>query len=97
MLNFRPEEIKLDLSAFDEKIRGTIAVRLPKTYPHGDSIPRIQQNCASYFILLTTSRELPDSWRICFESSALKLALYQSIIDNLAHKQQKKFQNVTYL
>ena len=46
---------------------------------------------SSYLSPLTTSRESPDSQRIQLKNSANKDALNQSMTDDSAYKQQKKF------
>ena len=61
---------------------------------HNSDIPRILLNCPPYWSSLTTSWESSDSRRIQPENFTLKHALNESISDDLAYKQQKKFYNI---
>lgn len=90
-LHFRPEEIRREISHFDEKSGSKLVAKM--TYPRlcEGVIPSQLPNCPSHLSGPLHLREAPDEKRRRVEESAIQAAIAKSIGDDEQYKKDREF------
>ena len=90
-LHFRREDVRWEVSHFNEKTGQTITAPLSKPRLRNDAVPSLFPNCPAYMSSASNIRESPESKKARIEEKALHTAMVDSIATHNAYKENRHF------
>ena len=97
-LHFKPDDIRWEMSHYDENTGRRITATNKKPYLREGAVPSLLPDCPSYLSSKKAHfRESPDSKKRKLEENAMIKALEQSGVDDLKHKESRTFHPIDEL
>lgn len=96
-LHFVPEDIERETSHFDERTGTKLTAKLKIPRLRKGAVPSLLPNCPSYLSRPPLLRESPEGRRCRKEQDAMQAAIAQSITDDAAHRETRKFSTLNEL
>ncbi|XP_066966382.1 uncharacterized protein [Macrobrachium rosenbergii] len=96
-LHFKPEDIRKDTSAVDEKTGVTITAKLQRPRLCKGAVPSLLPGCPKYLNVDTCRRESPDSKKQRLEMAAIESAIEKSVTDDNEYQNKIQFKSSSEL
>ena len=96
-LHFKPEDIRTETYALDEKTGIKISAKLQRPRLCKGAVPSLLPGCPKYLSVDTFRRESPDSKKQRLEEAAIKSALEKSVTDATEYEKKINFKNTEEL